>query len=68
MQNYVILVLQANVFDTGAWRDHLKGAVGVISCLGAFGSNDFMQKVCLSFVWGWLCIARTQNSATTIKD
>ena len=38
--------MQADVFDVGAWRDQLQGAVGVISCLGAFGSNDFMQKIC----------------------
>ena len=37
--------VQADVFDVGSWRDQLDGAVGVISCLGAFGSNDFMQKV-----------------------
>ncbi|CAK0763396.1 hypothetical protein CVIRNUC_003053 [Coccomyxa viridis] len=38
--------IQADVFDVGSWRDQLQGAVGVISCLGAFGSNDFMQKIC----------------------
>lgn len=38
--------MQADVFDVAAWRDQLQGAVGVISCLGAFGSNDFMQKIC----------------------
>ena len=38
--------MQADVFDVGSWRDQLQGAVGVISCLGAFGSNDFMQKIC----------------------
>ena len=38
--------MQADVFDVGSWRDQLQGAVGVISCLGAFGSNDFMQRIC----------------------
>ncbi len=38
--------MQADVFDVASWRDQLQGAVGVISCLGAFGSNDFMQKIC----------------------
>ncbi|CAL8467766.1 g7304 [Coccomyxa elongata] len=38
--------VKADVFDVGSWRDQLNGAVGVISCLGAFGSNDFMQKIC----------------------
>ena len=41
-----VVGMQADVFDVGAWRDQLQGAVGVISCLGAFGSNDFMQKIC----------------------
>ena len=36
---------QADVFDTASWRGQLPGTIGVISCLGAFGSNDFMQKV-----------------------
>jgi hypothetical protein len=35
------------VFDTAAWKGQLGSAIGVISCLGAFGSNDFMQKVLL---------------------
>ena len=38
-------IWQADVFDKAAWRDRLPTALGVISCLGAFGSNDFMQKV-----------------------
>ena len=36
---------QADVFDTAAWRGQLSSSIGVISCLGAFGSNAFMQKV-----------------------
>ena len=43
---------QADVFDKASWREKLASAVGVISCLGAFGSNDFMQKV-----WGTICMA-----------
>ena len=37
-----VAVRQADVFDKAAWRDRLPTALGVISCLGAFGSNDFM--------------------------
>ena len=42
----VIPCMQADVFDIASWQSQLQGAVGVISCLGAFGSNDFMQKIC----------------------
>ena len=37
--------VQADVFQPDAWRSQLQGGVGVVSCLGAFGSNDFMLKV-----------------------
>lgn len=32
--------------DEGQWKDALAGASGVISTLGAFGSNKFMYQVC----------------------
>ena len=35
---------QGDVFSPDTWRDQLKGAVGVISTLGAFGNNDFMYR------------------------
>ena len=38
-------MLQADAFEPDEWRDQLQGAVGVVSCLGGFGSNDFMLKV-----------------------
>ena len=38
-------MLQADAFEPEQWRDQLQGAVGVVSCLGGFGSNDFMLKV-----------------------
>lgn len=39
--------VHGDVFDTNkAWRDTLKGAAGVFSTLGAFGSNEFMYKMC----------------------
>lgn len=37
---------QADVFNTSLWRHYLKGAVGLVSCLGGFGSNEAMLKVC----------------------
>jgi len=36
----------ADAFDTEAWKPALEGAVGVVSTLGAFGSNAFMEKIC----------------------
>ena len=45
-QENVLAALQADAFDPEQWREQLQGAVGVVSCLGGFGSNDFMLKVC----------------------
>lgn len=36
----------ADAFDVAAWKDVLDGAVGVVSTLGAFGSNDHMRRIC----------------------
>ena len=36
----------ADAFDTGAWKAALDGAVGVVSTLGAFGTNATMERVC----------------------
>jgi hypothetical protein len=33
------------VFDEKTWAPHLEGAVGVVSCIGAFGSNAFMERI-----------------------
>lgn len=38
--------ISADAFEPEQWRDQLQGAVGVVSCLGGFGSNDFMLKIC----------------------
>lgn len=40
-----LVILQGDAFDPASWRSELKGAVGVVSTLGGFGSNDFMYKV-----------------------
>ena len=37
--------VQGDAFEPDQWRDQLQGAVGVVSCLGGFGSNEFMLKV-----------------------
>ena len=36
---------KADVFDVSAWRRELEGAEAVVSCIGAFGSNAFMEKI-----------------------
>lgn len=41
--------MQADALEPEQWRDQLQGAVGVVSCLGGFGSNAFMLKVLHSF-------------------
>lgn len=38
--------VKGDVFDPASWEAQLEGAVGVVSTLGAFGSNDFMYRVC----------------------
>ncbi len=35
----------ADVFDSQTWRKELQGATGVVSCIGAFGSNQFMERI-----------------------
>eukprot|EP00898_Chlorokybus_atmophyticus_P003661 jgi/Chlat1/4296/Chrsp29S04556 len=37
--------VQSDVFDTESWKPELQGAKAVVSCLGAFGSNDFMERI-----------------------
>lgn len=37
--------MQADAFEPEQWQEQLQGAVGVVSCLGGFGSNEFMLKV-----------------------
>lgn len=32
--------------DEGMWKEALSGATGVVSTIGAFGSNEFMYKLC----------------------
>lgn len=44
MKSVLCLHAQGNAFEPEQWRDQLQGAVGVVSCLGGFGSNDFMLK------------------------
>lgn len=37
---------KGDVFDPASWQSQLQGAIGVISTLGGFGSNEFMYKIC----------------------
>ena len=43
--NAMVKWLKADVFDVPAWRGELEGAEAVVSCIGAFGSNEFMEKI-----------------------
>merc|ERR1711865_124221 len=38
--------VKGDVFEPVEWEDKLKGAVGVVSSIGAFGSAEFMERVC----------------------
>lgn len=35
----------ADIFDSSSYKGELQGAAGVVSCVGAFGSNEFMEKI-----------------------
>jgi uncharacterized protein YbjT (DUF2867 family) len=37
---------KGDVFDPASWKSQLDGAIGVISTLGGFGSNEHMYKIC----------------------
>ena len=41
----LLATMQADALEPEQWREQLQGAVGVVSCLGGFGSNEFMLKV-----------------------
>ena len=36
---------KGDIFQPDEWKSHLHQAVGAISCIGAFGSNEFMEKI-----------------------
>jgi len=38
-------VSQADVFNVEQWRSQLEGTIGLVTCLGGFGGNEFMYKV-----------------------
>lgn len=35
-----------DALEPAAWREQLPGAAAVVSCVGAFGSDAFMERVC----------------------
>lgn len=34
--------IKGDLFNAAAWRNELSGAAGVVSCVGAFGSNEVL--------------------------
>lgn len=38
--------IRGDAFDPSSWQSQLRGAVGIVSTLGGFGSNDAMYRVC----------------------
>lgn len=38
------LQLAADVFDAAAWKSEATGAAAVVSCIGAFGSNEVRKS------------------------
>jgi putative NADH-flavin reductase len=54
--SFPIKILTADVFDSAAWKTEVAGASAVVSCIGAFGSND-VRKCFLLF-----CVTILQSS------
>lgn len=40
--NAVVNWIKGDLFNAEAWRHELSGATGVVSCVGAFGSNEVL--------------------------
>ena len=38
--------VSGDLLQKGAWTEELKGAVGAVSCVGAFGSNEVANFTC----------------------
>ena len=39
--------LQGDALEASEWPEtYLEGAAGIVSCVGSFGSHDFMRRVC----------------------
>jgi len=38
--------VKGDALEPASWREELSGAAAVISCVGAFGSDSFMERVC----------------------
>ena len=37
--------IRGDIFRGDEWRDHLRGATGVVSCVGAFGNNEVWLRI-----------------------
>ena len=38
--------IKGDVFETTGWVQELEGAVGAVSSIGAFGNDEFMERIC----------------------
>ena len=51
--------VQGDIFDASkSWKDELRGVSGIVSTLGAFGSNEFMYQICGSANMELMDVAR----------
>ncbi len=49
--------LQGDALQPEQWRWVMQGTLGVVSCVGAFGSNEYMFKVCgCVCLCAWCCV------------
>ncbi|CAI5986718.1 unnamed protein product [Closterium sp. NIES-64] len=37
--------IKGDALNPSSWKQHLQGATGVVSCVGAFGSNEWMRRI-----------------------
>lgn len=50
--------VKADALEPDEWKEHLEGATGVVSCVGAFGSDAFMEQICGDATVGMVKAAR----------
>ena len=48
--------IKADVFTGSEYKDELRNVTGVISCIGAFGSNEFMEKINGIYIYIYVCV------------
>lgn len=67
----------ADVFDVPTWKSEIKDATAVVSCIGAFGSNEVSRpwmstfQICVQYIISVLKMTKQLHSSveceTTIK-